>query len=269
MSAVMPGGGWCASATATRCGIATRGAGPSVFTTGTARSGQQMQTAQSGEQSAQPFWPASADDPSATQSPQSAWAKRAATGRMPVLDRVRRTARRRMGKATTRHAYSRDGAQSTRTSPRLDRRFALRVSRMLTVVFACVHNAGRSQMAAAWFNELADPEHAIAVSAGTRPAAEVHPGVVAAMREVGIDLSGARPRKLTEEVAGAARLLVTMGCGESCPFVPGVEREDWQVADPKDQPPKVVRQIRDDIRERVRELLCRLGVPERARPTRA
>ncbi len=104
---------------------------------------------------------------------------------------------------------------------------------MTTVVFACVHNAGRSQMAAAFFNDLADPARARAVSAGTAPAERVHPEVVAAMREVDIDLSGARPQRLTRELAAPAQLLVTMGCGEACPVVPGLRRDDWPVDDPK------------------------------------
>jgi arsenate reductase len=128
-----------------------------------------------------------------------------------------------------------------------------------TVVFACVHNAGRSQMAAAFFGALADPARARGVSAGTAPAERVHPEVVEAMREVGLDLSRAVPRRLTDELARDAALLVTMGCGEACPAVPGLRREDWPVADPKGQPPEAVRRIRDDIRERVRALVVREG----------
>jgi arsenate reductase len=127
------------------------------------------------------------------------------------------------------------------------------------VVFACVHNAGRSQMAAALFNQLVPPEVGRAVSAGTRPAERVHPVVVEAMREVGIDLSGATPRLLTGELAECARLLVTMGCGEECPLVPGLEREDWPLPDPKGQSIEAVRAIRDEIRERVLRLAERLG----------
>ena len=88
---------------------------------------------------------------------------------------------------------------------------------MKTVIFACVHNAGRSQMAAAYFNTLADPAKARALSAGTTPGDRVHPEVVEVMREAGIDLSGARPQKLTTELAGEAQLLITMGCGDECP----------------------------------------------------
>ncbi len=123
------------------------------------------------------------------------------------------------------------------------------------VLFACVHNAGRSQMAAAFFNALADPGKARAVSAGTEPGDRVHPEVVEAMKEAGIDLSGAKPRKLTQEMARGVQLLVTMGCGEACPLVPGLSREDWPLEDPKGKSPDKVREIRGAIRERVRELL--------------
>jgi len=133
---------------------------------------------------------------------------------------------------------------------------------METVVFLCVHNAGRSQMAAAWFNALVDPARARALSAGTEPAAHVHPEVVAAMLEVGIDLSASRPQRLTPEVASGASLLVTLGCGEACPVVPGVRRDDWPIEDPKGQPLERVRHIRDRIRARVERLLA----DERWRP---
>ena len=130
---------------------------------------------------------------------------------------------------------------------------------MKTVVFACVHNAGRSQMAAAFFEQLANPALARAVSAGTRPGERVHPEVVLAMREVGIDLSAARPRLLTQDLARGAQLLVTMGCGDECPFVPGLRREDWPLEDPKGQPAERVREIRDAVRERVWSLIAREG----------
>ena len=126
---------------------------------------------------------------------------------------------------------------------------------MTTVIFACVHNAGRSQMAAAFFNAFADPARARAVSAGTDPAERVHPEVVAAMREVGIDLSGARPQRLTDELAASAQVLVTMGCGEACPVVPGLKRDDWPIDDPKGRPLEEVRRIRDEIGRRVEGLL--------------
>lgn len=131
---------------------------------------------------------------------------------------------------------------------------------MTTVIFACVHNAGRSQMAAAFFEALADPERARALSAGTSPAESVHPEVVAAMREVGIELGAVRPRQLDEALAHQAGLLVTMGCGEACPVVPGLEREDWALADPKGQALERVREIRDEIRRRVVTLLARRGL---------
>lgn len=130
---------------------------------------------------------------------------------------------------------------------------------MKTVIFACVHNAGRSQMAAAFFNKLADPAKARALSAGTSPGDRVHPEVVAVMREEGIDLSGARPQKLTSEMAAEAQLLITMGCGDECPYVPGVTRDDWPLDDPKGQPIARVRAIRDDIRARVEALIVQEG----------
>ena len=130
---------------------------------------------------------------------------------------------------------------------------------MNTVLFACVHNAGRSQMAAAWFNLLADPVRARAVSAGTDPGPHVHPEVVAAMSEVGIDLSDAPTSRLTPERARQAHLLITMGCGDRCPVVPGLKRDDWPLEDPKGQSLARVRQIRDDIRRRVETLLEQEG----------
>jgi arsenate reductase len=126
---------------------------------------------------------------------------------------------------------------------------------MTVVIFACVHNAGRSQMAAALFNRWADPEKARALSAGTEPAARVHPEVVEVMREDGIDLSQREPQKLTAELAQKAQLLVTMGCGEACPAVPGLAREDWPLEDPKGKSRERVREIRDEIERRVRALL--------------
>ena len=130
---------------------------------------------------------------------------------------------------------------------------------MKTVVFACVHNAGRSQMAAAFFNALADPAKARAISAGTRPAARVHPEVVEAMLAAGIDLSAAKPALLTRDLAAGAALLVTMGCGEECPVIPGLRRDDWPLDDPKGRSLEHVRAIRDDIRGRVAALLRESG----------
>jgi arsenate reductase len=128
-----------------------------------------------------------------------------------------------------------------------------------TVIFACVHNAGRSQMASAFFTALAAPERARAVSAGTDPGARVHPEVVAVMREVGIDLADARPRHLHDDLAATATLLVTMGCGEACPHLPGIERMDWPLPDPKGRPLEGVREIRDDVRARVAALVDARG----------
>lgn len=127
----------------------------------------------------------------------------------------------------------------------------------MTVVFACVHNAGRSQMAAAFFNQLADPSKARAISAGTQPATTLHPEVVAAMREVGLDLSWAKPQRLTANLAPRIDWLITMGCEEACPVVPGARRDDWPVEDPKGQPLDRVRAIREDVRRRVEEFVER------------
>lgn len=126
---------------------------------------------------------------------------------------------------------------------------------MKNVIFACVHSAGRSQMSAALFNALADPALARAQAAGTEPASQVHPVVVDAMCELGIDLSDARPQLLTTELAQDATLLITMGCGEKCPYVPGLRRDDWALPDPKGQPLERVREIRDVIRARVQALV--------------
>lgn len=130
---------------------------------------------------------------------------------------------------------------------------------MKTVIFACVHNAGRSQMAAAFFNALADSQKARGVSAGTQPGERVHPEVQAAMAELGIDLSGARPQRLTDELAQGAQWLITMGCGEACPHVPGLKRDDWPLEDPKGKPVERVREIRDEVRSRVSAFLAREG----------
>jgi arsenate reductase (thioredoxin) len=126
----------------------------------------------------------------------------------------------------------------------------------MTVLFACIHNAGRSQMAAAWFNALSDPAKARAISAGTEPGSRVHPEVVEVMREVGIDLSSVKPQLLTDELASGATLLVTMGCGEACPVVPGLRRMDWPLEDPKGKSVERVRAIREEVRERVVALIA-------------
>ena len=128
-----------------------------------------------------------------------------------------------------------------------------------TVIFACVHNAGRSQMAAAFFNALADPQKASALSAGTQPADRPHPEVVEALKEVGLDISDAVPRLLDEAMAGSAQWLVTMGCGEQCPVVPGLKRADWPINDPKGEGVERVREIRDELRNRVQAFLDEQG----------
>ena len=127
------------------------------------------------------------------------------------------------------------------------------------VIFACVHNAGRSQMAAAFFNEMANPALAQAISAGTRPADRVHPEVALVMRESGVDLTAATPQLLTAELAQGADLLITMGCGDECPVVPGLRRRDWPLPDPKGQPLERVREVREEVRARIEELLAQEG----------
>ena len=130
---------------------------------------------------------------------------------------------------------------------------------MQRVIFACVHNAGRSQMAAAFLNHLADPTRAQAISAGTNPASKVHPEVQAVMLEAGLDLTNARPQLLTADLARGASLLVTMGCGDACPDVPGMRRDDWPLRDPKGQDLEAVRAIRDEVRRRVEHLVRESG----------
>jgi arsenate reductase len=131
---------------------------------------------------------------------------------------------------------------------------------MKTYIFACIHNAGRSQMAAAIFNALADPAKARAVSAGTNPGTRVHPEVVQVMREEGIDLAGASPQLLTDQLARGASALITMGCGEACPAIPGLQRDDWPLEDPKGKPVEQVRRIRDEVRARVETFVHSEGV---------
>jgi glycerol uptake facilitator-like aquaporin len=128
-------------------------------------------------------------------------------------------------------------------------------SQLKTYLFACVHNAGRSQMAASLFNLYADRSGCLAISAGTQPADQVHPEVVEVMREIGVDLSSARPRRLTDDLARTASVLVTMGCGEACPFVPSPRIIDWALPDPKGQSLEAVRAIRDEVHERIQELI--------------
>lgn len=128
-----------------------------------------------------------------------------------------------------------------------------------TVLFACVHNAGRSQMAAAWLNHLANPAKVRAISAGTAPGKAVHPETITIMREVGIDLSEATPQFLSAELAATAGYLITMGCGDECPVVPGAIRADWPLPDPKGQALGAVRAIRDEIRRRVETMIAANG----------
>ena len=128
------------------------------------------------------------------------------------------------------------------------------------VLFLCVHNAGRSQMALGWFNHLAG-DRAIAWSGGSEPASEINPAAVAAMAEVGIDITGEHPKRWTDEIVRAADVVVTMGCGDACPFYPGKRYEDWELDDPAGQDVEAVRPIRDEIEQRVRALLASLSVP--------
>ena len=122
------------------------------------------------------------------------------------------------------------------------------------VLFLCVHNAGRSQMALGWFTHLADGR-AIAWSGGSEPANEINPVAIEVMREVGIDITAEHPKPWTDEVLRAADVVVTMGCGDSCPYYPGTRYEDWPLDDPAGQPIETVRRLRDEIEGRVRELL--------------
>jgi arsenate reductase len=128
---------------------------------------------------------------------------------------------------------------------------------MARALFVCLHNAGRSQMSEALFERRAGGRHE-AESAGTQPAERVHPGVVEAMLEVGVDLSGRRPRGLSRELAERADVVVTMGCGDECPYIPGKRYVDWDLPDPKDLPTDEVRRIRDEIARRVEELVAEL-----------
>jgi arsenate reductase len=127
------------------------------------------------------------------------------------------------------------------------------------VIFACVHNAGRSQMAAAFFNQAADPSKARALSAGTSPGPRVHPEVLSVMKEVGIELDHAKPCLLTTQLAAGARHLITMGCAENCPYLPGLEVQDWPLEDPKGKPLDRVREIRDEVRRRVEDFVRARG----------
>ena len=129
-----------------------------------------------------------------------------------------------------------------------------------TVLFLCVHNAGRSQMALGWFNHLA-ADRAVAWSGGSEPGKEVNPSAVLAMQEVGIDITGEFPKPWTDEIVQAADVVITMGCGDACPLFPGKRYEDWTLEDPAGQDLDAVRPIRDEIEQRVRGLLASLDVP--------
>jgi arsenate reductase (thioredoxin) len=133
------------------------------------------------------------------------------------------------------------------------------------VIFACVHNAGRSQMAAAFFNRFADSAKAQAISAGTQPSERVHDCVVHTMNELGIDLAYVKPQLLTDDLVAEADLLVTMGCGEVCPLVPGLRRDDWPLLDPKGKSAAEVCLIRDEVKTRVLGLLQELNALDRLR----
>ncbi len=130
---------------------------------------------------------------------------------------------------------------------------------MSCALFVCLHNAGRSQMSQALFERAAEGRHT-ALSAGTTPGEHVHPAVVEVMRELGIDLSGREPQKLTEELARQADVVVTMGCGDACPYIPGKRYIDWSLPDPKGRPLAEVRATRDEIERRVTELVAELDV---------
>ena len=128
-----------------------------------------------------------------------------------------------------------------------------------TVLFLCVHNAGRSQMALGWITHLAQGR-AIAWSGGSEPGSEVNPAAIEAMAEVGIDITQEYPKPWTDEIVQAADVVVTMGCGDTCPYFPGKRYEDWELEDPAGQDVAAVRPIRDEIERRVRELLGSLDV---------
>ena len=128
------------------------------------------------------------------------------------------------------------------------------------VLFLCTHNAGRSQMALGWFNDLAGGR-ATAWSGGSEPGTELNPVAVEAMSEVGIDITGELPKPWTDEILRAVDVVITMGCGDACPIFPGKRYEDWELDDPAGQPLDQVRPIRDEIERRVRALLAELQVP--------
>jgi arsenate reductase len=128
---------------------------------------------------------------------------------------------------------------------------------MASVLFVCLHNAGRSQMSQALFERSADGRHT-ALSAGTTPAEQLHPEVIEVMRELDVDLSDGRPELLTRELAEQADVVVTMGCGDACPYIPGKRYIDWELSDPKGQPLQEIRATRDDIQQKVIALAAEL-----------
>ena len=164
-----------------------------------------------------------------------------------------------------------DRAKFTNFLPLMAERFACQRLRALArvegkgtdgtpiVLFLCVHNAGRSQIALGWFNHLAG-DRAVAWSGGSEPGTEINPAAVAAMAEVGIDITGEFPKPWTEEIVRAADVVITMGCGDACPLYPGKRYEDWELDDPAGQDLDAVRPIRDEIRTRVESLLASLQV---------
>ena len=164
-----------------------------------------------------------------------------------------------------------DRAKFTNFLPLMAERFARQRLRALAkvegkaadglpiVLFLCVHNAGRSQMALGWFNHLAG-DRAVAWSGGSEPGSEINPAAVTAMAEVGIDISGEFPKPWTDEIVRAADAVITMGCGDACPIFPGKRYEDWVLDDPAGKDVDAVRPVRDEIRVRVEELLTSLGV---------
>lgn len=136
---------------------------------------------------------------------------------------------------------------------------------MAVALFVCLHNAGRSQMSAALFDRAAAGRHR-AMSAGSEadPAGRVHPEVVTVMNELGIDLSDRRPQRLSDELAAEADVVVTMGCGDACPYIPGKRYIDWELPDPKGRPVEEVRQLRDEIARRVEQLVAELDATQKA-----
>jgi arsenate reductase (thioredoxin) len=176
---------------------------------------------------------------------------------------------------TTSYDQFADRATVTTFLPLLTERFArLRLTALArvegkagtgipTVLFLCTHNAGRSQMALGWFQHLAG-DRAVAWSGGSEPGTELNPSAIAAMHEVGIDITGEFPKPWTEEIVQAADVVITMGCGDACPLYPGKRYEDWELDDPAGQDLDAVRPIRDEIKGRVEALLAELGVSPRA-----